>query len=167
MTFEAIDWPERPDLYRFLEDDLRELGVPYYHTHDSRGGARGFPDYVIVAGDWLLHAELKRMGHGPTPAQAAWLLRLRGSMRLSLLVGGLRGVQDLVELVRRIENGAADLSALGAASARVQVLGDVSPAGRAMIDGDRAGLGPSYAAAGSPTCGPRRRRDTRRRPAGS
>lgn len=148
MTLDDIDWPERPDLYRFLEDDLAELDVPYYHTHDSRGSSAGYPDYVIPAGEWLLHAELKRKGRGPTAAQARWLLRLRGSMRLSLLVGGLRGVRGLVELVRRIESGTADPVVLGAASYRVQVIGDISPQGRALVDGDATpDAGPFEAAA--------------------
>jgi hypothetical protein len=47
-----------------------------YHTHDSRRSAAGFPDLVLVRGDRLVFAELKREGRYPTPAQRTWLAAL-------------------------------------------------------------------------------------------
>jgi hypothetical protein len=47
-----------------------------YHTHDSRRSPAGFPDLVLVRGERLVFAELKREGRYPTPAQRAWLSAL-------------------------------------------------------------------------------------------
>ena len=52
------------------------LGWLSYHTHDSRRSAAGFPDLVLVRGDRLVFAELKRERRYPTPAQRHWLAAL-------------------------------------------------------------------------------------------
>ena len=54
------------------------LGWRCYHTKDSRGSQRGFPDLVLVRGGRLIFAELKRMPTTksparPTPDQQGWL----------------------------------------------------------------------------------------------
>jgi hypothetical protein len=49
-----------------------------YHTHDSRRSAAGFPDLVLVRGERLIFAELKRDGGKPRPEQMEWLTALGG-----------------------------------------------------------------------------------------
>jgi len=54
----------------------RQLGLRWYHTHDSRRSTAGFPDLVIVgpaAGEFW---ELKREKEKPTDAQERWLAAL-------------------------------------------------------------------------------------------
>lgn len=71
---------------RMREDALQQqilraaavLGWRSYHTKDSRGSLRGFPDLVLVRGPRLIFAELKRMPTTktparPTPDQQGWL----------------------------------------------------------------------------------------------
>lgn len=50
-------------------------GWAWYHTHDSRGSNRGFPDIVAVK-DRVIYAELKRSGEEPRPDQLEWHDRL-------------------------------------------------------------------------------------------
>jgi hypothetical protein len=47
-----------------------------FHVFDSRRSAAGFPDLVLVRGDRLLFAELKRERGYPTPDQRRWLAAL-------------------------------------------------------------------------------------------
>lgn len=158
------------DIAAVLEPRLTASADLWYHTFDARRSVRGFPDYVILVGPWLILAELKRIGGRLSTAQAAWLVALPGPYRLSLLVGGHDGADQLVRLVERMKSGAVAPAELGAASSAVQVLGVVSDAARRVLAGASVAVagsvGPSFAAVGSssPT---RRRRDTRRRPRGS
>jgi hypothetical protein len=47
-----------------------------YHTFDSRRSAAGFPDLVLVRGDRLVFAELKRERGRVTTEQRHWLAAL-------------------------------------------------------------------------------------------
>jgi len=47
-----------------------------YHTHDARHSVAGFPDLVLVRGERLVFAELKRHGQQPSAAQTTWLADL-------------------------------------------------------------------------------------------
>lgn len=51
-------------------------GWMVYHSHDSRQCEPGFPDLVMVRGERLIFAELKRDGERPTEAQRVWMLAL-------------------------------------------------------------------------------------------
>lgn len=51
-------------------------GWKVYHTFDSRRSQAGFPDLVLVKGDRLIFAELKRERGRPTPEQSEWLNEL-------------------------------------------------------------------------------------------
>ncbi len=54
--------------------ELADLsGWRWYHTHDSRRSAAGFPDLVLVRGDRLIFAELKTERGRVSEAQRAWL----------------------------------------------------------------------------------------------
>jgi hypothetical protein len=156
------------ELARELERRLERAGVRWYHTHDSRRSAPGYPDYTIIAGDWLLFAELKRKAGSPTADQVAWLRDLRGSMRLAVLAGGLEGVELLARLVERISSGAVSPVELGAASYAVQVLGRISPRGILAV-GASADARPDggRAAVAAPMRRRQCRRDTGSRPRGS
>lgn len=146
-----------------LEADLTKLQQRWYHTHRSERSPEGFPDYVIPVGRWLLLAELKRAGGTPTAAQAWWLRAVVGVDRLSLLVGGMAGAAQLVELVEGIRNGRrVEPSAVG----RVLVLGEISAAGRVLVAGDGPPDAVDSAAGGQPRM-PRRGRCRRRSPRGS
>lgn len=54
------------------------LGWRWYHSYDSRRDPSGFPDLVLVKGDQLLFAELKRDTTYPRADQRAWLSDLAG-----------------------------------------------------------------------------------------
>lgn len=155
------------DAYPVLEAELKARGLRWYHTHDSRRSVGGFPDYIIPVGRWLLPAELKRSGGELTVEQADWLLALLGPWRAPFAVD----VEHLDELLRAIDNmKAGRLDDLGPTGFRsVMVLGDVRRwyvLGSAC-DGEVVRRA-AQAAAGPPaTPRPRRRRDTRRLPAGS
>jgi signal-transduction protein with cAMP-binding, CBS, and nucleotidyltransferase domain len=59
---------------------VRELarlkGWRIYHTRDSRRSDPGFPDLVLVRGDRLIFAELKREKGRLTESQRTWLAAL-------------------------------------------------------------------------------------------
>lgn len=53
---------------------LAKLGHwDYYHTHNSLYSPAGFPDCVMVRGDRLIFAELKRENGKPSIEQTHWL----------------------------------------------------------------------------------------------
>jgi hypothetical protein len=56
-------------------------GYLCYHTHDSRGSQKGFPDWVLVSArrKRCLYVELKVPPDGPTPDQTMWLKELQGA----------------------------------------------------------------------------------------
>lgn len=87
--------------YPGIETELKLRGLTYYHTHTSRRSVAGFPDYTIAgAGSWLLFAEVKAIGKGPTEAQWSMLHRLRGPWRASVVVA----VDALDELYQFLDN---------------------------------------------------------------
>ncbi len=52
-------------------------GWMYYHPHDSRHGAAGYPDMHIINGPHEVFAELKLEGKKPTAEQRDWLNALQ------------------------------------------------------------------------------------------
>jgi hypothetical protein len=58
-----------------VEAIAARLGLRYYHTHNSKHSAPGWPDYVIASpkGKGMLFRELKRQGEVPTVRQQQWL----------------------------------------------------------------------------------------------
>jgi hypothetical protein len=59
-------------LQQSITDLCRYLALYVYHTRDSRGSARGFPDLVIVGPCGILWRELKSDTGTITPDQRAW-----------------------------------------------------------------------------------------------
>ena len=59
-----------------VEKAAKELGWMVYHTHDSRGSAKGFPDLVLVRKKSVIFAELKTETGKLTPAQKRWIAAL-------------------------------------------------------------------------------------------
>lgn len=55
---------------------VRTMGGLVYHTRDSRGCEKGFPDLVIVVNNRTLFAELKSARGMVTAEQREWLRRL-------------------------------------------------------------------------------------------
>lgn len=103
-----------PELARLLERQLAELGrlahgLTWYHTHDSRRSAEGWPDYAIGAllpRPFVLYVELKAEARTArlTLAQRHWLGILAG-VAPSLVVVGEPGIAALVDLVVHALNG--------------------------------------------------------------
>ena len=54
------------------------LGIKTYHTRDSRGSTKGFPDLVLV-GSRILYRELKTQVGKLTAEQKGWGDRLRAA----------------------------------------------------------------------------------------
>lgn len=73
------------DLQQNCNDLCRALGLPYYHTHDSRRSPEGFPDLVTfdISGQHLIIRELKTMTGKESPAQLRWLDWLSRVKRIS------------------------------------------------------------------------------------
>lgn len=121
------------ELAAILEAELRRLGLAWYHTYRSTRSPEGFPDYVIRTPALPLHVEIKRAGQGPTPEQAAWLRYLADCRLPAIVAAGVAGVDDVVRIAEGMTKGRRLMpTALG----RVLVLGDVSPAGRKLVDAD-------------------------------
>lgn len=57
---------------RIFERYCKEAGWAYYHTHDSRHSAGGFPDYVVTNGVEIFYAELKTETGKLTAKQEHW-----------------------------------------------------------------------------------------------
>lgn len=64
------EWQQR------ITDLCDLLGLKWHHETDSRKSKKGFPDLVIV-GNTIVFAELKKQGGKPTRAQEEWLARLK------------------------------------------------------------------------------------------
>lgn len=64
-----------------LQEQVRQIALAsdwiFYHTWNSRKSSPGFPDCVMLRGDRMVVAELKREGKKPTPAQQEWLSAFR------------------------------------------------------------------------------------------
>lgn len=59
-------------LQQAITDLCRYLGLYVYHTRDSRGSARGFPDLVIAGCAGIAYRELKSDTGTITVDQRAW-----------------------------------------------------------------------------------------------
>lgn len=62
---------------------VEDLGLRYYHVHDSRRDYAGFLDCVIVGPHGLVFAELKSAKGAVRPAQAQWIEALTTVRTLS------------------------------------------------------------------------------------
>lgn len=61
------------ELQEFVRLAAKHLGWLYFHPHDSRHSPSGFPDCVMVRGDRLIFAELKRQKvKRLRPEQVVW-----------------------------------------------------------------------------------------------
>jgi len=75
-------------------------GWLFYHTADSRGSDRGFPDCVMVRGERIVFAELKVPGGRVAPAQRDWMMRLVAATRHEAKVWYPSHWQAIKELLR-------------------------------------------------------------------
>lgn len=81
----------------------RDLGLWTYHTRNSIGSDRGWPDLVIIGPHGIVFIELKRQHERPTPEQREVGRRLAGAgcrwdvWRPSDLIDGTIG-RELAEL---------------------------------------------------------------------
>lgn len=74
-------------LERAVLEMARAFGYRCYHTRDSRGSARGFPDLVMARPEprtrpgtaRLIFAELKANNRKPTVPQQEWLALLKAT----------------------------------------------------------------------------------------
>ncbi len=72
---EAERWSEREFTSKVRTEAL-DRGWLFYHTKDSRGSDKGFPDCVMVRGGRLIFAELKVPGGRFEREQKLWRERL-------------------------------------------------------------------------------------------
>jgi hypothetical protein len=72
-----VSSPQGAMAERALQELVRQAcgvnGWLYYHTHRSQHSPAGFPDTMVIQGERLVAAELKREGQEPTPAHRQWL----------------------------------------------------------------------------------------------
>ena len=61
------------ELQSSVECLARRYGYIYYHTHDSRHSAAGFPDLVLVRSGRTIFAECKSENGKLTPEQNVWI----------------------------------------------------------------------------------------------
>lgn len=73
---EAERWSEAVFTQKVRTEAIA-AGWLFYHTADSRGSDRGFPDCVMVRGERIVFAELKVPGGRIEREQEAWLAQLR------------------------------------------------------------------------------------------
>lgn len=71
-----------------------------FHPYDSRRSVAGFPDLVLVRGDRLLAAELKRERGYPTPEQRQWLAALGAVTDVSAHLWRPRDWPEIEETLR-------------------------------------------------------------------
>jgi hypothetical protein len=60
------------ELQRLITCACANIGLLYYHTHDSRRSVPGFPDLVITGRGGVLFRELKSAYGRLTPEQRRW-----------------------------------------------------------------------------------------------
>src|SRR5260221_8953300 len=65
------------ELQHNVEQAARACGWLVYHTRFAFGSEPGFPDVVLLQGERLLFAELKRTTGKLTPAQEFWIWSLQ------------------------------------------------------------------------------------------
>jgi hypothetical protein len=86
---------------------LRDLSLAGYHTRDSRGSARGYPDWTIAGPGGVIWRELKTQRGAVTPEQQAWLDTLADA-------GGDAGVWRPTDLISgRVARELAAVAGLG------------------------------------------------------
>jgi hypothetical protein len=62
------------DLMGWIRTLAKQTGWEYYHTHDARGSAAGWPDVALCRPGTLIVAELKKSARDTTSqAQSTWL----------------------------------------------------------------------------------------------
>jgi hypothetical protein len=75
VTLSAAVRPETECGFQDAVIQLAKLrGWKVYHTWNSKHSEAGFPDLLMLRGERIIAAELKRDGKRPTPAQDEWLV---------------------------------------------------------------------------------------------
>ena len=54
-----------------------DMGLLFYHTHNSQRSDSGFPDVVVTGPKGTIFRELKMPANRPTPTQALWIETLQ------------------------------------------------------------------------------------------
>lgn len=76
VTSDPRDITEK-QLYEFVRSAAKQFGWRVYHTLNSFGSHKGFPDLVLLNGQRIVWAELKAEKGKVSPDQVAWLSELR------------------------------------------------------------------------------------------
>ena len=87
---------------QWLKKIAEVLGYLYYHTRDSRGSDKGFPDTVMVGHGRVIFAELKSLRRGrskPTADQWKWINALDDSGIVEVYVWYPDQKEEIVELL--------------------------------------------------------------------
>jgi hypothetical protein len=88
------------DLTGYVRDVARAFGWRRYHTWISKHSAAGFPDEVLVRGERLLFAELKREKGKLSAEQEAWLEDLRRVPGVEVYVWRPGDMDEIAQVLR-------------------------------------------------------------------
>ena len=125
--------PTGEQMLRLFQQARREAGGLTYHTSDSRGSDKGFPDLVdLPEHGTIAYVEFKCKGEAVSAEQQAWLDRLESAGERVYLCRPANAVS--VARLLGLHGLGATLAALGCGEA------DVAPQGRtqAAFDADTA-----------------------------
>jgi hypothetical protein len=88
------------DLTGYVRDVARAFGWRRYHTWISKHSAAGFPDEVLVRGERLLFAELKREKGKLSAEQEVWLEDLRRVPGVEVYVWRPGDMDEIAQVLR-------------------------------------------------------------------
>src|SRR5260221_14148207 len=137
------------ELQHNVEQAARACGWLVYHTRFAFGSEPGFPDVVLLQGERLLFAELKRTTGKLTPAQEFWIWSLQTVPGIEVFVWRPEHWLDnsILRILTRKDERHADAATVGRALLADTADGAGSPhtTGRRRVDTSHS----SYARAGN------------------
>ena len=89
------------DFQKKVIELAKKLGYLVYHTYDSRGSEKGFPDLVLVSRH-VIFAELKTNTGRLTDAQQDWMNKLTCASGVYAVVWRSKDWDDIVKILTKM-----------------------------------------------------------------